>query len=68
MKEERDDEETERNAPAPVAVETEGKLFHVSCFVAHGTCPKIEGWMKKKEREKQLEREFGGKKDIINHI
>ena len=36
--------------PAPVAVETKGKLFH---FVAHGNRPEIEGRMKR-EREREM--------------
>lgn len=32
------------NTPAPVAMETKGKLFCVSTL-AHGCCPEIEGWM-----------------------
>ena len=39
--------------PAPVAVETKGKLFHVSRFVAHGNHPEIEG-RKKREREREI--------------
>lgn len=64
------------NAPAPVAVETEGKLFHVSCFVAHGNCPEIERWIERK-REREISgfetrnRETGIKQQspiINNHL
>lgn len=31
------------DTPAPVTMETKRMLFHVSCLVAHGNCPEIEG-------------------------
>lgn len=49
------------NTPAPVTMETKGKLFHVSRLVAHGNCPEIEGWIKRKRREREISsRERGG--------
>lgn len=48
------------NTLVPVAVETEGKLFHVSRFVAHGNCPEIEGWIKRKREIEISSRERAG--------